>query len=379
MSTPEDPKSPTASPGEENHNGTSAPTYVPVVTDEHGQYDDTYSYRSQPTPVLSQQAGSAAPPADAGGGRRFLPPMAGNSDDGDDDDDGMLRMSFIEHLEELRSRLFYCVIGLIAAFVVSLTFCDQLWSVVSYPAISALLSLGYPPSEAMLTQLTPMETFTTVWVKMPLLTSIFLASPWILYQIWGFISPGLYKRERRWATPFILISAGLFISGGVFAYFVAFKYGLTFLLGLGRGYHIRPLVSVTEYFDLFVNVILGVALVFELPIVIFFLTLLRIASPRFLLSNSRYAILIITVVAAVITPTPDVVNLMLFAVPMYLLFYVGIFSGYLLTLTRETGKFPWRLVALVVIIPLILTAAGVSVAIARYGYHFVQHWPFLMK
>lgn len=377
MSTPEDPNSPS---GQQNHHGASSEATTPVSTptqEESGRYDDPYHYHAE-APSVSQQAGSASPQS-SGGGRRFLPPTAGKEDDGDDDDEGMLRMSFIEHLEELRSRLFYCVLGLAVAFVASLTFTDELWHIVSRPAIGALLSLGYPASEAKLSQLTPMETFTTVWVKMPLLTSIFLASPWILYQIWAFISPGLYKRERRWAAPFILVSAGLFISGGVFAYFVAFRYGLTFLLGLGRGYDIRPLVSVTEYFDLFVNVILGVALVFELPIVIFFLTLLRIASPRFLLSNSRYAILAITIVAAIVTPTPDVVNLMLFAVPMYLLFYVGIFASYLLTLTRETGKFPWRLVLMVILIPLLLVASGAGIAIARFGFHFVQHWPFLVR
>ena len=117
-----------------------------------------------------------------------------------------------------------------------------------------------------------METFSTVWVKLPMLTSIFLVSPWILYQAWAFIAPGLYKRERRWAAPFVIVSAGLFITGGVFAYYVAFRYGLEFLLGIGRDISIQPMVSVTEYFDLFVNVTLGVGLVFELPVLIFFTT-----------------------------------------------------------------------------------------------------------
>src|SRR6202171_410239 len=156
----------------------------------------------------------------------------------------------------------------------------------------------------------PMEGFSIIWVKLPLLCSIFLASPWILYQLWAFIAPGLYKRERKWATPFILITAGLFIGGGVFAYFVAFRYGLEFLLGIGMMNNVQPVVSITEYFDLFVNVTLGVALVFELPVLIFLLTLLRILSPRFLLRHSRYAVLIIVIVAAIITPTPDVFNLM---------------------------------------------------------------------
>ena len=130
-----------------------------------------------------------------------------------------------------------------------------------------------------------MEQFSIIWVKMPLLVSLFVGSPWVLYQVWAFISPGLYKRERRYAVPFILCTAGLFITGGLFAYFVAFRYGLEFLLGIGRDINVAPMVSINEYFDLFVNVILGIAVVFEMPVLIFFLTLLQIASPRFLLQE----------------------------------------------------------------------------------------------
>jgi sec-independent protein translocase protein TatC len=137
----------------------------------------------------------------------------------------------------------------------------------------------------------PMESFSIIWVKLPMLVALFLASPWLLYQVWSFVAPGLYKRERRFAVPFILCSAGLFIAGGLFAYFVAFRFGLTFLLGIGQAVNVRPMITITEYFDIFVNVILGIAVVFELPVLIFFLTLIRIASPRFLLANSRYAVL----------------------------------------------------------------------------------------
>src|SRR4029079_8549551 len=147
---------------------------------------------------------------------------------------------------------------------------------------------------------------------------------------------------RRWAAPFVVCSAGLFILGGLFGYFVAFRFGLTFLLGLGRDNYITPMVTLTHYFDLFVNVLLGIALIFEMPVLIFFLTLLHLASPRFLIRNSRYAILAIVVLAAIVTPTPDIFNMMMFAVPMCGLFYVGILASYLLVLHREKRKFPWR-------------------------------------
>jgi sec-independent protein translocase protein TatC len=289
----------------------------------------------------------------------------------------MLRMSFMEHLEELRSRLLKAILGLAVAFVLSIGFCKDLWEVVSAPAVDALRSLGINPPN--LAQITPMEQFNVIYLKLPLLVSVFAASPWIVYQVWAFISPGLYKREKKWAAPFILFTAGLFITGGCFAYFVAFRYGLQFLLGIGRDVHVTPVVSINEYFDLFVNVTLGVGLVFEMPVLIFFLTLLRLASPRFLIRHSRYAILAITIIAAVVTPTPDIFNMMLFAVPMVLLFFVGVFVSYLLVLRREGKKFPWGKVALAIGAMLAAIAIVVGIFVYRYHYHFVTKWPYLAK
>ena len=288
----------------------------------------------------------------------------------------MLRMSFLEHLEELRSRLIKMVMGIGVAFVASLFFSDPLWRFVAKPATQALKTLGY---EETLVQITPMEVFNIVWVKLPIYCALFLAAPWILYQVWAFIAPGLYRKERRWAAPFVISSAGLFILGGVFAYFVAFRYGLTFLLGIGRGNYIKPMVSVSEYFDLFINVVLGVALVFELPVLIFFLTLLRIVTPSFLLNHSRYAILIIFIVAAIVTPTPDVFNLMLFATPMCLLFFVGIFASYLLVLSREGRRFPWRKTLTIAGVVLLLLAGVLYIAMTRFGIKVVPHWPYLTR
>ena len=287
----------------------------------------------------------------------------------------MLRMSFLEHLEELRTRIIRALIGVGVSFVLSLIYSERLWVIIVQPAAQALKALGYPPD---LVFTSAMESFTIIWFKLPLLCSIFIASPWVLYQVWAFISPGLYRRERRWATPFILTSAGLFIGGGCFAYFVVFRYGLTFLLGIGQGLHVKPMVTITDYFDLFVNVMLGVGLVFELPILIFFLTLLHIVTPGFLVRHSRYAILIIFIIAAVVTPTPDVFNMMLFALPMCALFYVGIFAGYLLVLHRENRKFPWKTALTIVFAVLILLALALYLAITRFGYHVVPRWPFLI-
>jgi sec-independent protein translocase protein TatC len=229
-----------------------------------------------------------------------------------------------------------------------------------------------------LAQITPMESFSIIWVQLPLLCSVFLASPWIVYQVWAFIAPGLYKRERRWAAPFVLVTAGLFIAGGLFAYFLAFRFGLEFLLGIGMSNNVQPVVSITEYFDLFVNVTLGVGLVFELPVLIFLLTLLRVASPRFLLRHSRYAILGIVIAAAIITPTPDVFNLMLFAIPMCALYFVGVFLGYLLVLRREGKRFPWKPVLRILIIAVVIVAAAYFL-FTYYHLHFIRHWPYVTR
>ena len=309
--------------------------------------------------------------------RRPPTPPPPPSDDGEDEEEGMLRMSFMDHLEELRTRILRGLMGFVVAFFVSLTFTNPLWRFVSEPAIDALKHLGINPPR--LVAITPMEMFSTIWIKMPLLVSIFIASPWLLYQVWAFISPGLYKRERRWAVPFILVTAGLFIAGGCFAYFVAFRYGLEFLLGIGRDINVTPMVSVTEYFDLFVNVTLGVAVVFEMPVVIFFLTLLRLASPRFLIRHSRYAILGIVILAAVITPTPDVFNMMLFAVPMCLLFFIGVLASYMLVMKREGKALPWGTILLGLLGLLMLTAAVVAVMVYFLHYHLINHWPFVTK
>ena len=356
------------------------PSYAPEQGDYAG-YDDPYAYNPHAGETLSSEAVTTAvapvPPSPPPPPPSVRKPVDEEDDEPEVDDEGMLRMSFLGHLEELRSRLIYALAGVGAAFVFCLYFTESLWNIVQEPAAATLKALGY--TETSLVQTSPTEVFSIVYVKLPMLCSIFIASPWLLYQVWAFVAPGLYKRERRFAAPFIISAAGLFIAGGLFAYFVAFRFGLVFLLGIGQNVNIKPLITITEYFDIFVNVILGIAVVFELPILIFFLTLLRIASPRFLIRNSRYAILAIVVLAAVVTPTPDIVNLMLFSVPMVALYFVGVFASYLLVLSRENQRFPWRTFVIAVLIPILLIAAGVYVAITKYGYKLVLYWPFLTR
>jgi len=363
------------------HDAGSGEANPSVPAESHVSYqqtvDDPYGYGYDPYAAADGGASTNVPAVAEPASPPPPPPVSSDTEEEDeDDDDGMLRMSFLEHLEELRSRLLKALAGLGVAFVTSMFFAQDLWKIVSDPAAIALKSLGYEPD---LAQITPMDAFSTIWVKLPLLTSIFLASPWTLYQVWAFIAPGLYKKERRWAGPFVIISAGLFILGGLFAYFVAFRFGLTFLLGIGKGYNVKPVVSIVEYFDLFVNVTLGIGLLFELPVLIFFLTLLRIVTPGFLIRNSRYAILLITILAAIVTPTPDVVNLTIFAVPMILLYFVGVFAGWVLVLSREGKTKTIRIINTVILAIFLLFVGGVGLAVLKFGYHFSSHWPFLER
>jgi len=289
----------------------------------------------------------------------------------------MARMSFLEHLEELRKRLLLAIGGVGVAFFLCLFFSDQLWEIVVGPATTALIHLKVNPPT--LKQISPMDSFRIMWMELPILAAVFISSPWIVYQVWAFIAPGLYKRERRWAVPFVLSSAGLFIIGGFFAYFVAFRYGIEFLMGLAIGKGVDPGISMTEYYDLFVDVMLGVGIIFEIPVILFLLTLIRVASPAFLVRHSRYAILIIVILAAVITPTGDVFNLALFATPMIILFYIGIFASYILVLSRENKRFPWSTFFKWLGIVIVVAALITWLAARYYGYHFVAGWPIFVR
>jgi sec-independent protein translocase protein TatC len=287
----------------------------------------------------------------------------------------MARMSFLEHLEELRTRILRALAGMGVAFAVCLCFGPQLWDIIQKPAKVALIHLGVKPPNLAL--IDPMDSFQIIWMKVPLVCAIFVSSPWLLYQVWSFIAPGLYKKERRWAAPFVISSSALFIIGGLFAYFVVFRYGLEFLLGLGLSSGMTLTVDMNLYYDLFVDVMLGVGAVFEIPVMLFLLTLIHVASPAFLVRHSRYAILIIVIAAAVITPTGDIFNLTLFATPMILLFYVGIFASYILVLHREKRKFPWRIFLKWTGIAIIALSIISYITARYYGYHFVTGWPFV--
>lgn len=242
-------------------------------------------------------------------------------------------MSFLEHLEELRRRIFLAAIGVIVGFCVCFAYADSIYGFLERPLLRAFAAHGMAGQK--LGYLNPIEPFN-LYIKLALIAGLFLASPWVLYQVWLFISPGLYHRERRYVVPFVTCTSALFIIGGVFAYQYAFPIALDFLVGYAHRF--QPFVTINEYFDLFATVILGLGLVFELPTLIFFLSLLGIVNARFLTRNFRYAVLAIFVVAAVITPTADITTMLVFATPMLLLYVVSIGVAYVFGKDRRERR-----------------------------------------
>jgi sec-independent protein translocase protein TatC len=230
----------------------------------------------------------------------------------------LARMGLFEHLEELRKRLVYSLVAFLAAFLGCWAFSGQIYDFLALPIYRLLEARGEVPKLVFLGVTDPF----LIYVKVAALVGTFLAAPVVLYQIWAFVSPGLYRREKRLAGPFILAGWVLFVAGGAFAYYVAFPFAVEFLLAMGDRF--QASITVDRYLGFLMTVILGLGLMFELPTLIFLLSRLGVVTPRFLLRHFRWAVLIIFFVAAVVTPTPDVVNLLVFALPAILLYLLGI-------------------------------------------------------
>ena len=172
-------------------------------------------------------------------------------------------------------------------------------------------------------------------VKVALLAAVFVTSPYLVAQLWGFVAPGLYRREKRYAIPFIFFGSLFFLGGGAFGYFVALPFATEFLVNMGLSANWDADIRIERYFSFAVNVLLGLAVMFQLPIVIFMLSQLGVVTPRFLMRHFRWAVLIIIVVSAVITPTPDAVNMTIVAGPTVLLYLVGVGASALVQRRRK--------------------------------------------
>ncbi len=225
------------------------------------------------------------------------------------------RMTLLDHLDELRRRLFSSAIAIFVAFLGCWYFAPEIFKWLEKPILDAL-----PEGERL--AFTDLAGPFMLYVKVALLAGIFVASPVLLTQVWLFIRPGLYRRERRLALPFIVFTSAFFVAGGYFGYLVAFPMVVRFLLGVGEDF--RQVVTIQAYFGMMTKILLGLGLVFEMPMLIFFLARLGIVDARKLIRWFKWAVLLIFVAAAIITPTPDIATQTVFAVPMILLYLLGI-------------------------------------------------------
>jgi sec-independent protein translocase protein TatC len=231
------------------------------------------------------------------------------------------KLPFTSHLEELRSRLIKSAIAVGVGFAVSYGFKETLFELLIYPLIRVM------PEDGSLIFTGLPEAFFT-YLKVSFLAGILLASPVLLYQFWMFVAPGLYKKERRLIGPVIAITSFFFIGGALFGYFVIFPFGFKFLLSFGADY-IRTLPSMREYLNFSTKLMIAFGLVFEMPVLLTFMARLGVTSVEALKRNRRYAIVLAFVAAAFLTP--DVVSMMLMAVPLMILYEVAIVGARLVT------------------------------------------------
>jgi sec-independent protein translocase protein TatC len=224
-------------------------------------------------------------------------------------------MGFFEHLEEFRRRLVISLFALAIAFSIAWSRAAWLFEVLARPVRHFL-----PPGQN-LAYTTLAEPFL-LYFRVALLGGLILASPVILSQLWLFIAPALYRREKRFAIPFLVASVLFFLSGCAFGYLEAFPMVVGFLVGMGKEF--QAVITINQYLGTATKIILGLGLCFEMPILIFFLTRMGVVTERWLLKKFKYAVLVVFVIAAIITPTPDVATQVVFAVPMLLLYLLGI-------------------------------------------------------
>lgn len=252
------------------------------------------------------------------------------------------KLPITEHLSDLRKRITNSLIALLGGFLITFSFSENIFKVLTLPMRSEItFSMISPfvqlvPSKAHNTSLVFLAPAEAFWMhmKVALVAAVMLTFPVILYQLWKFISPGLLPKEKKYIVPFIVFASFLFFAGIAFCFFIILPFAMGFLLTY-KTESMTPMLSVGNYVDFCLKFILAFGAVFELPIVIVFLTRMGIVTPKTLAKNRKYAILIAFILAAVLTPTPDAFNQILMAVPIYVLYEAGILVSRFFVRKRE--------------------------------------------
>jgi sec-independent protein translocase protein TatC len=239
-------------------------------------------------------------------------------------------MSFIGHLEELRKRIIVCLVAVCITFAVSYAFKEKLFNILMQPLVGAMA----PGDKMIFTGLT--EAFFC-YIKTAFVAGLLFAVPVIMYEGWLFVAPGLYDKEKRLLLPFVLLSSFFFMGGALFGYFVAFPYAFKYLISFNTSY-VKAMPSMKEYLSLASTLLLAFGCTFELPLVLTLLAKAGLVTSSFLSKHRKYAFLGIFVVAAIVTPTPDVVNQCLVAGPLVILYEVGILGAWLFGKRKNPDK-----------------------------------------
>jgi sec-independent protein translocase protein TatC len=261
-------------------------------------------------------------PSPQSGGRE-LPPD-------DDDDNPVGKMSFLEHLDELRKRIVNSAIAIGVGILISFAFIERIFNFLLAPTRKVL-----PPGVKIIyTQ--PGEAFG-MYITVSMIAGVVIASPFIMYQVWMFIAPGLYSKEKRMATPFVLFTTIGFIAGAAFNHYVAFPFLIRFFAQF-NGIDLAFMPRLEDTFDLYTKMLLGMGVVFQMPTVVYFLAKMKLVTARFLWQHGKYAILIAYIIAAVVTPTGDPMNQTIFAAPMIVLYFLSIIIAWIVNPRSRVDK-----------------------------------------
>lgn len=224
-------------------------------------------------------------------------------------------MTFLEHLDELRKRITHAVVALFVGFLVAFAFIEPIHAFVYERLIADVPGASFIYTE-------PTEAFF-IYIKIAAVSGLLLASPYIMWQVWLFIAPGLYTNEKKLAVPFVLIGSGLFIGGAAFSHYVLFPAAWRFFASFSNEYMVFT-PRIEPVFGLYVKLMLALGLVFQMPMMIFVLAKLGMVTAKFLIKNIKYAILIIFIVAAIVTPDGSMVVQVIMAAPMIVLYFISI-------------------------------------------------------
>ena len=255
--------------------------------------------------------------------------MADVSQRSGDSGEELSRMTILEHLEELRKRIMWSAVAVIGGFLLCWYWAQPLFAWMAVPITQFL-----PAGEKL--AFTGLVDPFMLYMKVALLAGVFVASPVILWQFWLFVSPALYRHERSIVVPFVVLTTVFFLGGGYFGYKIAFPMVVKFLLSVGQDF--RQVITINEYFSMASKVILGLGLVFELPVLIMVLARFGIVTAKFLLKYFRFAVLIIFIIAAIITPTPDIPTQCVFALPMIGLYLLGVLVAWIFGKKRPVDE-----------------------------------------